>query len=346
MGGSETAGSVREHLRAGQVIPAHPLALTAERRLDESRQRALTEYYVRSGAGGVAVAVHTTQFAIRDAEFGLLRPVLELAADAANAALAAVPRPFALIAGVCGDTRQANAEAEIAAALGYHAALVSLGGPVWREASEAELVAHCRLIGETLPVFGFYLQPSVGGRRLSYSFWRELAELPALWAVKIAPFNRYNTVDVVRAIVDAGRDDVALYTGNDDNIVADLLTPFRVHSGGAMVTRYMDGGLLGQWAVWTPAAVRLFHRIKASQRGLSIDPELLSLGAALTDANSAVFDVAHGFAGCIPGIHEVLRREGLLAGTWCLDPDERLSPGQADEITRVMRDYPEVAAAK
>jgi dihydrodipicolinate synthase/N-acetylneuraminate lyase len=346
MAASEAAGSVREHLRAGQVIPAHPLALTRDRALDEARQRGLTEYYVRSGAGGVAVAVHTTQFAIRDPGVGLLRPVLELAAITAREAIGAASRTFALIAGVCGDTRQAVAEAEIAAALGYDAALVSLGGPVWREASDAELVAHCRTIGETIPIFGFYLQPSVGGRILRYTFWRELAELPALWAVKIAPFNRYQSIDVVRAMMDAGRNDVALYTGNDDNIVADLLTPFPVRTGGTTVVRYMDGGLLGQWAVWTPAAVRLFERIKRCQRTGAVDPELLTLGAALTDANAAVFDVAHGFAGCIPGIHEVLRRDGLLEDTWCLDPDERLSEGQAEAITRVMRDYPEVAAAK
>lgn len=338
------AGSIRAHLRAGQVIPAHPLALTPDRRLDERRQRALTRYYVDSGAGGIAVAVHTTQFSIRDPEVGLFRPVLELAAESARHALHGHPRPFALIAGVCGATAQAVAEAKIASALGYHAALVSLGGTAWREASEAELVDHCRAIGEVMPVFGFYLQPSVGGRVLSHAFWRELAELPALWAVKIAPFNRYQTLDVIRAIVEAGRDDVALYTGNDDNIVADLLTPFPVTVGGRRVIRYIDGGLLGQWAVWTRTAVALLSRVRAARNG--VEPsELLTTGAALTDANGAIFDVAHRFAGCIPGIHEVLRREGLLDGTWCLDPGETLSPGQADEITRVMLTYPELRDA-
>lgn len=334
--------SVREHLRAGQVIPAHPLALTSRRALDERRQRGLTRYYVEAGAGGVAVGVHTTQFAIRDPGIGLLRPVLELAMDEARICLAP-RRPFAMIAGVCGPTAQACREAELAASIGYDAGLVSLGGLA--TASDEELLEHCRTIGEIIPLFGFYLQPAVGGRVLSYRFWRELAEIPSLWAIKIAPFNRYQTIDVVRAIVEAERDDVALYTGNDDNIVADLLTPFPISAGGTTVLRWIDGGLLGQWAVWTRAAVALLEEIKSARATGEIDPALLSFGAALTDANAAVFDAANGFRGCIPGIHEVLRRQGLLDGTWCLDPDETLSPGQSDEITRVERSYPEVVDA-
>jgi len=330
--------SVREHLRDGQVIPAHPLALTAQRTLDERRQRGLTRYYIDAGAGGVAVGVHTTQFAIRDSGVGLFRPVLELAIDEARSVRDL--RPFAMIAGVCGHTAQARTEAEIAAALGYDAGLLSLGD--WREESEAELIDHCRIIAEVIPLFGFYLQPAVGGRVLSYRFWRELAEIPGVWAIKIAPFNRYQTIDVVRAVVEAGRDDIALYTGNDDNIVADLLTPFPVYVGGETVVRWIDGGLLGQWAVWTRAAVAILSEIKRARAGDSVDASLLSLGAALTDANSAVFDSANKFAGCISGIHEVLRREGLLDGLWCLDPHETLSPGQADEITRVERSYPQV----
>jgi dihydrodipicolinate synthase/N-acetylneuraminate lyase len=331
--------SIREHLREGQVIPAHPLALTANRRLDETRQRGLTRYYVESGAGGVAVAVHTTQFAIRDSSIGLFRPVLELAMDEARDRVRDT-RPFAMIAGVCGHTAQARTESEIAAALGYDAGLLSLGD--WREESEAELIDHCRIIAEVIPLFGFYLQPAVGGRVLSYRFWREFAEIPGVWAIKIAPFNRYQTIDVVRAVVDAGRDDIALYTGNDDNIVADLLTPFPIHVGGETVVRWIDGGLLGQWAVWTRAAVAMLSTLKRARAAGSIDGSLLSLGAALTDANAAVFDAAHKFAGCIPGIHEVLRRDGLLDGLWCLDPNEVLSPGQADEITRIERSYPQV----
>ena len=339
MAGSEHV-SVREHLRTGQVIPAHPLALTSSRTLDEARQRGLTRYYIDAGAGGIAVGVHTTQFAIRDAGVGLYRPVLELAAEEARAALSGADRPFALVAGVCGHTAQAGTEAEIAAALGYDAGLLSLGD--WRTESEAELIDHCRAIAEVIPLFGFYLQPAVGGRVLSYAFWREFAEIPNVWAIKIAPFNRYQTIDVVRAVVEAGRDDIALYTGNDDNIVADLLTPFPVHVGGTTVVRWIDGGLLGQWAVWTRGAVSLLTAIKAARVTGEFEPTLLSHGAALTDANAAVFDAANAFRGCIPGIHEVLRRQGLLDGIWCLDPLETMSAGQADEITRVWRSYPEV----
>jgi hypothetical protein len=326
----------------GQVIPAHPLALDASRKIDERRQRGLTRYYLDAGAGGVAVGVHTTQFAIREPSVGLLRPVLELAIDEARANLER-GRTFAMIAGVCGPTAQACAEAELAAALGYDAGLVSLGG--LGTASDDELLDHCRTIADVIPLFGFYLQPAVGGRVLSHRFWREFAEIPNVWAIKIAPFNRYQTIDVVRAVVEAGRDDIALYTGNDDNIVADLLTPFPISVGGATVLRWIDGGLLGQWAVWTRAAVALLAAVKDARASGEYGPTLLSHGAALTDANAAVFDAGNAFRGCVPGIHEVLRRDGLLGGVWCLDPNEVLSPGQADEITRVERSYPEVTDA-
>jgi dihydrodipicolinate synthase/N-acetylneuraminate lyase len=339
MDGSEQP-SVRERIRAGSVIPAHPLALTEARRLDERRQRALTRYYVAAGAGGIAVGVHTTQFAIRDPSVALYRPVLELAMHSAREALATEPRSFAMIAGICGHTDQARTEAEIASALSYDAGLVSLGD--WRNESEEELLEHCRAVAEVMPIFGFYLQPAVGGRVLSYRFWREFAEIQNVWAVKIAPFNRYQTIDVVRAIVESGRDDIALYTGNDDNIIADLLTPFPVAVGDTTVVRWIDGGLLGQWAVWTHAAVRLLDAIKQMRATRQIADWMLQRNAALTDANGAVFDAANRFAGCIPGIHEVLRRQGLLAGDWCLDPDEQLSPGQAHEITRVARSSPEL----
>jgi dihydrodipicolinate synthase/N-acetylneuraminate lyase len=332
--------SVREHLRAGVVIPAHPLALDAARRLDERRQRGLTRYYIEAGAGGVAVGVHTTQFAIRDSSVGLYRPVLELAIDEARSPLAGQSRTFAMIAGICGHTAQARTEAEIATALGYDAGLLSLGD--WRTETEAELLDHCRIIGEVIPLFGFYLQPAVGGRVLSYRFWREFAEIPSVWAIKIAPFNRYQTIDVVRAVVESGRDDIALYTGNDDNIVVDLLTPFAIRTGGATTVRWIDGGLLGQWAVWTRAAVALLAAVKAARASGVVDPNLLSLGASLTDANAAVFDASNAFRGCIAGIHEVLRHDGLLDGIWCLDPNETLSPGQADEISRVERSYPAI----
>ena len=330
--------SARELLKSGVAIPAHPLALTPTRALDEKRQRALTRYYWDAGAGGVAVGVHTTQFAIRDPKFGLFRPVLEIAAETVKSLKAVHGRQFVMVSGAIGDTKQAVGEAEIAHSLGYDAVLLSLAA--LPNATNKELIAHCRAVAEVMPLFGFYLQPAVGGRHLDYDFWRELAEIQSLWAVKIAPFDRYRTADVVRAIGESGRDDVALYTGNDDNIVADLSTPFPVNVGGDWRTRWIDGGLLGQYAVWTRRAVDLLERVKGARATGMVDTELLREGAALTDANAALFDVANKFAGCIPGIHEVLRRQGLLQGTWCLDTKEQLSPGQKAEIDRVCRDYP------
>ena len=330
--------SIRAHLREGHVIPAHPLALTPRRTLDERRQRALTRYYVDAGAGGIAVAVHTTQFAIR--EHGLLRPVLELAAQTARAAAADRGRQIALVAGVTGQTKQAVSEAATARALGYDVALVSLAA--FHDADTRALIRHCRAVAEVMPLFGFYLQPAVGGRVLSHAFWRELAELPSLWAIKIAPFDRYATRAVVRAVVEAGREDVALYTGNDDSIVADLISPVPVVAGGEVRTRWMDGGLLGQWAVGTRRAVQLLARIKENRCRATIPCDLLAAGAAITAFNAAVFDADNGFAGCIPGIHQVLRGQRLLRGVWCLDPRERLSPGQSREIARLQRAHPDL----
>jgi dihydrodipicolinate synthase/N-acetylneuraminate lyase len=316
------------------VIPAHPLALNARRRLDERRQVALTRYYMDAGAGGIAVGVHTTQFAIREPKHNLLRPVLELAALTARSWRGG--DRLALVAGVSGRTRQALGEAELARSLGYHAGLVSLGA--LRDATEAQLVRHCRRIAEVLPVFGFYLQPAVGGRSLGFPFWRAFVEIPNVVAIKIAPFNRYATLDVVRAVAESGRADIALYTGNDDAIVSDLGTPFRCDVNGQTVELRIVGGLLGQWAVWTRRAVELLNRVKKARR--SLPARLMAEAAAITDANGAIFDARYRFAGCIPGIHEVLRRQGLLQGTWCLDPNERLSPGQSAEIDRVIRSYP------
>jgi hypothetical protein len=310
--------------------------LTARRRLDEQRQAALTRYYIDAGAGGIAVGVHTTQFAIREPRHGLLQPVLELAASTARAWRGG--ERLALIAGIVGRTPQALSEAKLARSLGYHAGLVSLGA--LPEASEGQLIRHCRRISEVIPLFGFYLQPAVGGRSLGARFWRQLAEVPGVVAIKIAPFNRYATLDVVRAVTESGRTDIALYTGNDDAIVSDLVTPFRSTAHGRTVERRVVGGLLGQWAVWTRSAVALLQRAKKARRSVSMG--LMADGAALTDANSAIFDASHGFLGCIPGIHEVLRRQGLLRGTWCLDPRERLSPGQSAEIDRVLRAYPQL----
>jgi len=322
-------------LRAGCVIPAHPLALTESRALDERRQRALTRYYVDAGAGGVAVGVHTTQFAIRDR--GLYEPVLALAAEAVDTKLALEPRPFLKIAGAIGTTAQAVHEAALARSLGYDCTLLSLGA--LKDATDAELIAHCREVAAVMPLFGFYLQPAVGGRVLSYDFWRAFSEIEQVCAVKIAPFNRYQTLDVVRAIADSGRDDIALYTGNDDSILHDLVTPYAVRGG----SRWIVGGLLGQWAVWTRSAVMLVAAARAARAAGSVPEVLLREGAALTDANSALFDVRHGFAGCIAGIHELLRRQGLLAGTWCIDPNEGLSPGQMAEIDRVVALHPQLA---
>ena len=340
MAASNAEALLRQFLGAGQVIPAHPLALTARRRLDERHQRALTRYYMDAGAGGVAVGVHTTQFPIRLPKHGLYAPVLELAADTVRAARGPAAAPFALVAGVMGDTKQAIVEAEIAAALGYHVALLGLGA--MPHASDAELIRHCRAVSEVLPLFGFYLQPAVGGRLLSYSFWRAFAEIERAWAIKIAPFNRYCTLDVVRAVADAGRDDLALYTGNDDSIVTDLLTPFPVQRAGQPASRNIVGGLLGQWAVWTHMAVGLLERVRSARDG-GVTHELLRDAAAITDANGAIFDAAHGFAGCIPGLHEILCRQGMLRGIWCLNEHEVLSPGQSAEIDRVCAQYPELA---
>jgi len=331
--------TVQKVLQRGVVIPAHPLALDAARKLDPRRQRALSRYYIASGAGGLAVGVHTTQFAIRQPQHGLYRPVLELAAEEMDHADARRTEPLLRIAGAIGPTRQAVAEAATARELGYHVVLLSLGA--LSVASEEELIEHCRAVSEVLPLMGFYLQPAVGGRVLGYSFWRRLAEIENLVAVKIAPFNRYQTLDVVRAMAESGRDDVALYTGNDDNIVVDLLTPFEFDVRGRRVTRRMVGGLLGHWAVWTSKAVDTLEACHAAAASGGPAPaELLRLAAQVTDCNAAIFDAACGYAGVIAGVHEVLRRQGLLEGIWCLDPHETLSPGQAEEIDRVSRAYP------
>jgi dihydrodipicolinate synthase/N-acetylneuraminate lyase len=329
----ESIDQLRARLREGLVIPACPLALNARRELDEARQRGLLRYYLQAGAGGLAVGVHTTQFNIRDT--GLFKPVLQLAAlEARNAADVCI-----LIGGVCGQTKQACAEATLLRDLGYSAGLLSLAA--LRKATDAELLQHCRAVADILPVVGFYLQPAAGGRVLSYSFWRSFAEIPNVVAIKIAPFNRYQTIDVVRAIAESGRDDVALYTGNDDNIIMDLLTPFRFSVNGRPVERRIVGGLLGQWAVWTRRAVQLHAQCRKLVRANTpVPPEMLRLNIELTDANAVIFDATNNFAGCIPGIHEVLRRQSLLEGTWCLDPHEQLSPGQAGEIDRVTRAYP------
>jgi dihydrodipicolinate synthase/N-acetylneuraminate lyase len=344
MAGSDARGvpALRDALLRGAVIPAHPLALTAARQFDERRQVALTRYYCDAGAGGIAVGVHTTQFAIRDPAVGLLAPVLKLAMETVRAWCRDRARPPVMIAGICGPTAQAQQEAELATTLDYDAGLLSLSA--LRDADNRAVLDHCRRIAEVIPVVGFYLQPAVGGRVLDRDFWSGFLDIERVVAIKVAPFDRYRTLDVVLALAASGRRDVALYTGNDDAIVADLLTPLPTRDGEPAL--HFAGGLLGQWAVWTSKAVELLERCQsAAPRESTVangeDPvRLLALGAQLTDANAALFDPAHQFAGCIPGIHEVLRRQGLLAGRWCLDPHEELSPGQAAEIDRVLSQYP------
>lgn len=373
----------RNLLLRGTVIPAHPLALTAARSVDEQSQRALTRYYVAAGAGGIAVGVHTTGFQIHNEATGLYRPVLELAAETAREALSrrSTAQAFIRVAGLVGHTAQARREATIARELGYDCGLLSPGA--LRGASNAEILAHCRHVAEVIPLFGFYLQPAVGGMQLDYNFWRSFAEIPQVVAIKIAPFSRYATVDVVRAVADAGRDDIALYTGNDDSIIADLTTPFAVssingsgndindsghgnnsrgrndsasihssvHGANSYAAnpihtpRWITGGLLGQWAVWTSNAVRWLDKIREWREGGAdaVPTRWLMNGTALTAANKEIFDAANQFRGCLPGILEVLRRQGLVQGTWTLDVNEQLSPGQSDAIRNIQSVYPWLA---
>jgi dihydrodipicolinate synthase/N-acetylneuraminate lyase len=327
-------------LREGVVIPAHPLALNPERRLDERRQLALSRYYCAAGAGGLAVGVHTTQFAIRDPAIGLYEPVLRLALDAMRNHDRERGTRLIRVAGICGETRQALREARLARDIGYDLGLLSLGAV--RDVDETELIEHCRMVSEVIPLFGFYLQPAVGGRLLSYAFWRRLLEIENVFAIKVACFNRYQTLDVVRALADSGQQDrVSLYTGNDDSIVVDLLSGYRLCGPLGETTVHFTGGLLGHWAVWTRRAVEMFERIRECRRGDGHDAlALLDRAAEVTDANAAFFDAVNQYAGCVAGLHEVLRRQGLLAGRWCLDPQEDLSPGQIEEIDRVYRSYP------
>ena len=330
---------IRQALQRGLVIPACPLALNVDRKLDEQRQRALLRYYAAAGAGGVAIGVHTTEFAIRDPSHGLFEPVLQLAVEELCRSDAGRREPLVRIGGICGDTPQATREAALLREVGYHAGLLSLAA--MKGAGEDQLIAHCRTVAEILPVVGFYLQAAVGGRVLPLAFWMRFVEIDNVVAIKIAPFNRYQTLDVVHAVAEAGRDDIALYTGNDDNIVLDLLTPYRFNVGGRVVERRIVGGLLGHWAVWTRQAVELLREChRAIESGGPIPVELLRRAVEVTDCNAAFFDAPNNFAGCIAGLHEVLRRQGLFEGVWCLDTREGLSPGQREEIDRVYAAYP------
>lgn len=331
--------ALRSRLLEGLVIPAHPLALNAARRFDERCQRALTRYYHAAGAGGIAVGVHTTQFAIREPRHGLLKPVLALAAETAKALDHATGRRTVLVAGICGAPDQAVREAAEARILGYHAGLLSLGA--MRGSSEDDLIRHAARVAEEIPLFGFYLQPAAGGIPLGYRFWRRLAGIQRLVAIKIAPFNRYATLDVVRAVAESGRaGEIALYTGNDDQILLDLASTWTPHVDGASVRVQMAGGLLGHWAVWTLRAVELLARAREARARGAIPEALLVRAHEVTDMNAALFDVANGFRGAIAGVQEVLRRGGLLETNLCLDPAESLSPGQSDELDRVRKAYP------
>jgi len=332
------AEDIKRVLHQGTVIPAHPLALTADRQLDEKRQRLLTKYYLAAGVGGIAIGVHTTQFQIRDPEINLYEKVLTLAVEEVEKAK--IDRPIIKIAGVSGNTDQALQETRLCAKLGYDLVLVSNNG--MGDWSEEALLDRTKQIAEIMPVFGFYLQPSVGGRVLSFQFWEQFAAIENVHAIKIAPFNRYQTLDVVRAVCNSPRcHDIALYTGNDDNIVADLLTTYNIMVDGKTIEKNIVGGLLGHWAVWAKTAVELFDKVQnARQNPTAIPSELMSLNIAVTDTNAAFFDSANSFKGCIAGLHEVLRRQGLLKGIWCLDENETLSHGQLEEIDRVYEDYP------
>lgn len=331
------SSELKKALNEGLVIPAHPLALDEHRKLDERHQRALTRYYAASGAGGIAVGVHSTQFEIRDSRYNLFEPVLRMAAEEIERS--ELERPFIKVAGICGPTEQALEETQVALSYGYDAGLLSMGGLT--DLTELELLKRTEQIAGQIPVIGFYLQPSVGGKVFSFDFWRAFTEIPNVVAIKMAPFNRYQTIDVARAVCySSRRDEIALYTGNDDNIINDLLTTYRFNVEGTPVEKRIVGGLLGHWAVWTHKAVELLEEIKKARGSMLINGEWLTRNVQVTDSNAAFFDPAHQFAGCIPGIHEVLRRQGLMKGIWCLNPHEQLSPGQAEEIERMYRDYP------
>ncbi len=335
---TELPGEALIILQKGVVIPALPLVLNKNRKLDEHRQRALMRYYLDAGAGGVAVGVHTTQFEIRLPQFNMYKPVLEIAREEFDRFEAKNKKPVLRIAGVIGKTKQAVAEAELALQTGYHAVLLSLAA--FSDASNMEILEHCRAVAEVIPVIGFYLQPAVGGRKLDVDFWREFARIKNVVAIKMAPFNRYQTLDVVRGVAESGRaEEIALYTGNDDNILVDLLSEYRFEVKGRTVKKRIVGGLLGHWAVWTGKAVELLEKVQKNQLPGNVQ-EVLALANQITDCNAAFFDVANNFKGCITGIHEVLRRQGLLEGIWTLNENETLSPGQKEEIDRVFAAYP------
>ena len=328
-------------LKSGTVIPANPLALTAERKFDEKRQRALTRYYMDAGSGGIAVAVHTTQFEIREPKYNLFETVIRTVVDEIANYEKENDKVIVRVCGVCGPAEQAVSEAELAKECGYDAVLLSPGG--LNDKSEEYMIERTKAVAQVMPVIGFYLQPAVGGRAFTYSYWERICEIDGVVAIKAAPFNRYLTLDLVRAAALSSRcDDIALYTGNDDNIVIDLTTEYNFQKDGKVYSKRFVGGLLGHWSVWTKKAVELFEKLRALHGKSEIPADVFSLANAVTDTNAAFFDTANGFKGCIAGLHEVLRRQGLLEGIWCLNPDETMSPGQMEEIDRVYRMYPDL----
>jgi len=335
---TELPPEILQILHKGVVIPALPLALNEKRKLDERRQRALFRYYLDAGAGGVAVAVHTTQFEIRLPQFNLFKPMLSLAREEFDRFEKSSQKPVIRIAGVIGKTEQALREATLALENGFHAVLLSLAA--YKDSCNDEILQHCKSIADIIPVVGFYLQPAVGGRILDFSFWREFARIENVIAIKIAPFNRYQTLDVVRGIAESGRsDDIALYTGNDDNILIDLLSEYSIKVGGRIVKKKIVGGLLGHWAVWTRTAVKLLEDVQRGKFDNNVKVTLV-LANQITDSNAAFFDSTNNFKGCIVGLHEILRRQGFFEGIWTLNKNEELSPGQLDEINRVYESYP------
>lgn len=326
-------------MQRGGFIPAMPLVLDENRQFDEAGQRRLIRYYLAAGVDGIAAAVHTTQFEIRLPQHNLLEKVLRTAADEMIRHEQESGRTILRIAGVCGDEAQAAAEAELAKSLGYDAVLLSPGGLSHK--TEEELIHRTQTVAAIMPVVGFYLQPAVGGRLFSYEYWAGICAIENVVAIKCAAFNRYLTIDVARAIAFSGRE-IALYTGNDDSIAADLMTKFSFASPDGVKEIRCVGGLLGHWAVWTHRAVAYFHHLRSAAEKGVLSAEDMTLAAQITDANGAFFDIRGNFAGCIAGIHEVLRRQGLMKGIWCLNPDETLSPGQMEEIERVYQMYPDL----
>lgn len=282
------------------------------------------------------MGVHTTQFAIR--KKGLYEPVLRLAVDTVSDLRAR--RPIIKVAGVSGTPEQAVAEAQLAADLGYDLALVIPGG----SKTEDELLEKVRLVSSVIPVFGFYLQPAVGGMPLSFKFWRILSDIEGVAAIKIAPFDRYRTFDVMRGVLMSERcSEIALYTGNDDNIVADLFASLSAVVGGEKREVRFVGGLLGQWAVWTRRAVSTLAMVKRARKGGLVPAEMRELfeeAGEMTEANAVIFDATNDFKGSIAGIGEVLRRQGLTANSKTLESRDSLSPGQSREIEEMLIRHP------